>query len=62
MADLKAVIDVSMNLPDESKQAVYDSIKTVEAYGIDAQESLSGVRKQFQLNGDVSDEENAKNC
>jgi phage-related minor tail protein len=60
MADLKAVIDVSMNLPDESKQAVYDSIKTVEAYGIDAQESLSGVRKQFQLNGDVSDEENAK--
>jgi phage-related minor tail protein len=60
MGDLKAVIDVSMNLPDESKQAVYDSIKTVEAYGIDAQESLSGVRKQFQLNGDVSDEENAK--
>jgi phage-related minor tail protein len=60
MGDLKAVIDVSMNLPDESKKAVYDAIRTVETYGIDAQEALSGVRKQFQLNGDVSDAENQK--
>jgi phage-related minor tail protein len=49
-----------MNLPDESKRTVYDAIKAVEAYGIDAQEALSGVRKQFQLNGDVSDKENQK--
>ena len=27
MADLKAQIDVSMNVPDESKKAVYDAIK-----------------------------------
>ena len=60
MGDLKAVIDVSMDIPPESKQVVYDAIKTVEAYGIDAQEALSGVRKQFQLNGDVSDAENQK--
>jgi phage-related minor tail protein len=60
MGDLKAQIDVSMNLPDESKRTVYDAIKAVEAYGIDAQEALSGVRKQFQLNGDVSDKENQK--
>ena len=60
MGDLKAQIDVSMNIPPEAKQTVYDSIKSVEAYGIDAQEALSGVRKQFQLNADVSDKENAK--
>ena len=60
MGDLKAVIDISMNLPDDSKQKVYDAIRAVETYGIDAEEALSGVRKQFQLNGDVSDEENQK--
>ena len=60
MGDLKAQIDVSMNVPDESKQAVYDSIKAIEAYGLDAQEALTGVRRQFQLNGDISDEENQK--
>ena len=59
-ADLKAVIDVSMNIPPESKETVYDAIKAVEAYGVDAQEALSGVRKQFQLNGDISDKENQK--
>jgi phage-related minor tail protein len=60
MGDLKAVIDVSMNIPPESKQTVYDAIRAVETYGIDAQEALSGVRKQFQLNGDISDQENQK--
>jgi phage-related minor tail protein len=60
MADLKAQIDVSMNVPDESKKAVYDSIKAIEAYGLDAQEALTGVRRQFQLNGDMSDKENQK--
>jgi phage-related minor tail protein len=60
MGDLKAQIDVSMNVPDESKKAVYDSIKAIEAYGLDAQEALTGVRRQFQLNGDISDQENQK--
>ena len=60
MADLKAQIDVSMNVPDESKKAVYDAIRTIETYGIDAQEALTGVRRQFQLNGDISDKENQK--
>jgi len=60
MGDLKAQIDVSMNVPDESKKAVYDAIRTVEAYGLDAQEALTGVRRQFQLNGDISDKENQK--
>ena len=60
MGDLKAQIDVSMNIPPESKETVYNAIKAVEAYGIDAQEALSGVRKQFQLNGDISDQENEK--
>jgi phage-related minor tail protein len=60
MGDLKAQIDVSMNVPDDSKRAVYDAIKTIEAYGLDAQEALTGVRRQFQLNGDISDKENQK--
>ena len=60
MGDLKAQIDVSMNVPDESKKAVYDAIRTIETYGIDAQEALTGVRRQFQLNGDISDKENQK--
>jgi phage-related minor tail protein len=60
MADMKAQIDISMNISDDSKDAVYNAIKAVEAYGLDAQDALSGVRKQFQLNGDVSDAENEK--
>lgn len=60
MADLKAQIDVSMDLPDEQKEAVFGAVKAVEAYGLDAQEALTGVRRQFQLNGDLSAEENEK--
>ncbi len=55
-----AKIEVTMDLDPASTAAVKDSLVTVQAYGIDAEEALNGVRKQFQLNADASDEVNQK--
>ena len=54
----RAIIKFSMNLDDKSVASVQQSIKTVEAYGLDGQEALEGVRKQFLLNKDASAEAN----
>ena len=53
-------IDISFRVPEESQQAVKNAISVVEAYGIDAETALNGVRKQWQLNGELTDAENAK--
>lgn len=53
-------IDISFNVPEESKKAVKDAINTIKAYGIDAESVLEGVRRQFALNADASDETNKK--
>lgn len=52
-------IELTFDIPEESKQSVKESINSVRAYGIDAEEALSGVRKQWALNKNASDESNA---
>lgn len=60
MSELNTKIDISFNVPEESKAAVKDAINTVSAYGVDAESALEGVRRQWALNADASDEANAK--
>lgn len=57
---LNTKIDVSFNVPEESKKAVKDAVNTIKAYGIDAETALEGVRRQWALNADASDETNKK--
>ncbi|MHA7139793.1 replication protein [Rossellomorea arthrocnemi] len=56
---LKTKIDVSFNVPEESKKEIFEVVRNIEAYGIDAEAALEGVRKQWALNKDASDEVNA---
>ncbi|WP_242069228.1 hypothetical protein [Bacillus wiedmannii] len=56
---LKTKIDITFDVPESSKRSVEEAIRGVTAYGVDAEESLAGVRRQWALNKDVSDEANA---
>lgn len=58
-SELNTKIDISFNVPEESKAAVKDAINTISAYGVDAESALEGVRRQWALNKDASDEANA---
>jgi phage-related minor tail protein len=60
ISNLDTTIDISMEIPEESKQAVKDAITTVGGYIEDNETALEGVRKQFQLNADLTDAENQK--
>ncbi|WP_420768760.1 phage tail tape measure protein [Parageobacillus thermoglucosidasius] len=57
-SSLNTKIDIAFEVPEESKQAVKDAIRTIEAYGIDAEAALEGVRRQWALNKNASDEAN----
>lgn len=59
-AELDTQIDISFNVPEESKKSVKQAVKDVAAYGVDAEEALEGVRRQWALNADASDEVNSK--
>lgn len=58
VSSLNTQIDISFNVPEESKQSVKDAISTVTTYGVDAEAALEGVRRQWALNKDASDESN----
>jgi phage-related minor tail protein len=58
MSSLKTKIDIQFNVPDESKESVKDAVKGIEAYGLDAEEALEGVRRQWALNKDATDNVN----
>jgi phage-related minor tail protein len=58
VSTLKAKIDVTFDVPESSKAAVKDAVRTIEAYGIDAEATLEGVRRQWALNKNASDETN----
>lgn len=60
VSTLNTKIDITFDVPEESKAAVRDAIKTVEAYGVDGEEALEAVRRQWALNADATDESNAK--
>ncbi|AUZ29820.1 phage tail tape measure protein [Bacillus paralicheniformis] len=57
---LDTQIDISFNVPEESKKSVKQAVKDVSAYGVDAEEALEGIRRQWALNAKASDESNAK--
>jgi phage-related minor tail protein len=59
VSSLDTNIDITLDVPESSKAAVKDAIRTVESYGVDAEAALEGVRRQWVLNKDASDETNA---
>jgi len=60
ISEVDTTIEISMEIPDESKESVKSAIKTVGGYIGDNETALNGVRKQFQLNADLTDAENEK--
>ncbi|MFE4523416.1 replication protein [Cytobacillus firmus] len=58
MSSLDTKIDITFEVPEESKQSVKEAVLGIEAYGLDAEEALEGVRRQWALNKDASDEVN----
>ena len=55
-----AILNASMDFLDESQvMVVQEAIDLAETYGIEAQDALIGVRKQWMLNKDASDSQNA---
>ncbi|WP_377864683.1 DUF2207 domain-containing protein [Bacillus sp. R86525] len=59
MSKLQTKIDISFDVLESSKKSVEEAIRGVTTYGVDAEEALEGVRKQWALNKDASDETNA---
>ncbi|MGF2618687.1 tape measure protein [Bacillus cereus] len=60
MSELKTKIDINFDVPESSKRSVEDAVRTVIAYGGDAEEALEGVRRQWALNKDASDAANTE--
>lgn len=58
-AALDTQIDISFNVPEESKQSILDAIKSVDKYGVEGEEALEGVRRQWALNKLETDQANA---
>ncbi|WP_053433978.1 hypothetical protein [Sporosarcina globispora] len=58
MSSLDTQIDITLNIPEESKQAVKYAIRGIEAYGLETEEAFEGVRRQWVLNKDASDAAN----
>ncbi|MHC2833836.1 phage tail tape measure protein [Bacillus sp. F9_6S_D1_P_5] len=59
MSKLQTKIDITFDVPESSKKSVEEAVRGVTAYGVDAQASLEGVRRQWALNKNASDEANA---
>ncbi|MCK1987167.1 hypothetical protein MPH48_03515 [Lysinibacillus fusiformis] len=58
LSSLNTKIDIAFDVPEESKESVFNAIKQIEVYGVDGEEALEGVRRQWALNKDASDETN----
>ena len=58
-SSLNTKINITLDVPEESKESVRQAVKGVEAYGVDAESALEGVRRQWALNKGASDESNA---
>ncbi|WP_160684324.1 hypothetical protein [Clostridium sp. C2-6-12] len=59
VGSLNTKINVSMDVSEESIDSIKDVIITIQAYGLDGEAALEGVRRQWALNKDASDETNA---
>jgi phage-related minor tail protein len=51
-------INLSMDVSEESMTSIKKAISTIETYGVDGEAALEGVRRQWALNKDASDESN----
>lgn len=58
VSTLDTKIDVTFDVPPNSVKSVKDAVGLVKAYGVDADAALEGVRRQWALNKDASDEAN----
>ncbi|MFJ8268534.1 hypothetical protein [Peribacillus asahii] len=58
-SSLNTKIDISMEVPEESKASVKEALNVIKSYGVDGEEALEGIRRQWALNKDASDESNA---
>lgn len=58
-ASFNTKIDILFDVPEESKESVKNAIYSVQTYGLEAEEALEGVRRQWVLNKEASDESNA---
>lgn len=59
LSSLNTKINISMEVPEESKKAIKNSVLEVTAVIGDQEAALEGVRRQWALNKDASDESNA---
>lgn len=57
---LDTKINVGFEVTEESKTAIREVTKSVQAMGVDNEESLEGIRRQWALNAKASDETNAR--
>ncbi|CAI3193084.1 hypothetical protein [Clostridium neonatale] len=58
-SNLNTKLSVSMELDEGSVEAVKEAVNSITSYGVDAESALEGVRRQWALNKDASDESNA---
>ncbi|WP_052130230.1 hypothetical protein [Ureibacillus sinduriensis] len=59
-SNLDTKIDILFEVPEENKEYIKEIIRSIEAYGIDGEEALEAVRRQWALNADATDEANRK--
>lgn len=59
VSSLNTIIEITFDVPEESKKAIREAVNQVVAYGLDGEEALEGIRRQWALNKDASDESNA---
>lgn len=59
-SSLDTQIEISFDVPPESVESVKNAVKLVTSFIDDQEEALEGVRRQWALNADASDEANAR--
>ncbi|WLR53549.1 hypothetical protein LC048_13555 [Mesobacillus subterraneus] len=58
LAELETKIDITFDVPEKSKETVKEAVKGIQSYGVDAEEALEGVRRQWALNKNSTDKAN----
>jgi phage-related minor tail protein len=58
-SELNTKIDIGFDVPEDSKKTIRDAVLGIQAYGVDGEAALEGVRKQWALNKTSSDDVNA---
>ncbi|MEK4494499.1 replication protein [Ureibacillus sp. FSL W8-0352] len=60
VSTLNTKIDITFDVPESSKKTIKDAVREIETYGIEGEEALEGVRRQWALNANATDEANLK--